>query len=99
MKLPPHLRKYFWDTDFDKIDLERSRVYVLKRILEYGDEQAVRWMWDHFGPNEIRTALSKYRGFSRKTANFWALIVGIPRDQILCLKKPSSETPRAHWPY
>jgi len=40
-KLPRFLNKYFWDVEFEKIDLQKRRVYVLKRILEYGDERAV----------------------------------------------------------
>lgn len=38
-KLPEFLREYFWDVDFEGIDLEKDRVYVLRRILEYGDER------------------------------------------------------------
>ena len=35
--LPEFLKKYFWDTEFEKIILEDRRVYVLRRILEYGE--------------------------------------------------------------
>ena len=46
--LPGFLEKYFWDVEFQKIDLEKCKVYILKRILEYGDEEAVVWMWKNF---------------------------------------------------
>ncbi len=40
-KLPSFLHKYFWDVEFKKIDFEHRRFYVLKRILEFGDEKAI----------------------------------------------------------
>ena len=96
---PGFLEKYFWDIDFDKINLENRKIYVLKRILEYGDENAVDWMWKNFKKRDIKDALSNFRGYSLKTANFWALILDIPRKDVLCLKKRSSKEPRTFWPY
>ena len=47
-KLPVFLKSFFWDVEFSKIDPKENRVYILKRILEFGDEQAVSWMWENF---------------------------------------------------
>ena len=99
MKLLGFLEKYFWDVEFEKIDLQRRRVYVLKRILDYGNQRAVSWMWKNFERQEIKDVLHKYRGFSQKSANFWAIILNIPREEVLCLKKRSSKAPRTFWPY
>jgi hypothetical protein len=41
-KLPEFINKYFWDAEFEKIDLQKHRVCVLRRILEYGDDVAHR---------------------------------------------------------
>jgi len=99
MSLPKYLKKYFWDVEFEKINLNKHRVYILKRILEFGDEKAVAWMWKNFKKEEIRDVLSNFRGFSKKSANFWALILDIPRKDVLCLKKHSSKEPKTFWPY
>lgn len=99
MSLPVHLRKYFWEVEFEKIDLERNRAYVLQRILEYGDEEAVVWMWEQFKKAEIREALGHFRGLCRKSANYWATVLDVPREEVLCLKKPSSGEPKTIWPY
>lgn len=97
--LPEHLRRYFWDVSFEKIDVEKRRVFVLKRVLEYGDEEAVRWMWKHFKKSEVKDVLSHFRGFSRKSANYWATVLEVPKEEVLCLKKHSSEEPKTIWPY
>ena len=98
-KLPRFLEKYFWDVESEKIDLEQSRVYVLKRILEYGDEKAVAWMWKNFEKLEIKNVLVNFRGYSQKAANYWALILDVPREEVICLKRHSSKEQRTFWPY
>ncbi len=98
-KLPKFLKKYFWDVEFKEIDLRKRRVYVLKRILEYGDEQAVAWMRKNFKKPEIRNLLTNYRGCSLKSANFWAFLLDIPKEEVLCMKKPSSKAQKRIWPY
>lgn len=98
-KLPESLKKYFWDVEFEKIVLEKRRVYVLRRILEYGDEEAVSWMWKNFKKSEIKNVLSNYRGYSQKSANFWALLLNVPSEEVLCLKKHSSRDRKRIWPY
>lgn len=97
--LPKFLNKYFWDVEFKNIHLQRHRVYILKRILEYGDEKAVRWMWKNFKKSEIKDALSNFRGYSQKSANFWALLLDIPKEEVLCLKMFSSKEQKKLWPY
>lgn len=98
-KLPKFLEKYFWDVEFKEIDLRKRRVFVLKRILEHGDEQAVVWMWKNFKKTEIRNLLTNYRGYSLKSANFWAFLLDIPKEEVLCMKKPSSKAQKRIWPY
>jgi hypothetical protein len=97
--LPEFLRKYFWDADFDKIDPEKYPHYLVERILEYGDKSAVKWMTENFKKSEIKKTLMKKKGISPKSAAYWALIFGVPRDKILCLKKSYQKMKASHWPY
>jgi len=98
-KLPEFLKKYFWDAPFEKIDLQKNREYVLKRILDYGDEKAVAWMYNNFKKAEIIRTLSDSRGYSQKSANYWALMLDVPREEVLCLKKRLPKEQRTFWPY
>ncbi len=97
--LPEFLKKYFWDTEFEKIILENRRIYVLKRILEYGDKKAVAWMRRNFTTTEMKNALVTFRGYSQKSANYWAIILDMPREKIPCLKIHSSTEQKKIWPY
>jgi len=98
-RLPKFLKEYFWDVKFEAIDMNKWRIFILKRILEYGDDEAVDWLHKNFKQSEIKDALCKYRGYSKKSANFWALVLAIPKEEVLCLKKSSSKTPKSIWPY
>jgi len=98
-RLPKFLEKYFWDIEFKNLDFDKRKVYILKRILDYGDEKAVAWMWKHFTKSEIKNVLLNFRGYSQKSANFWALLLDIPKEEALCLKKRSPGRPGRIWPY
>lgn len=98
-RLPKFLKEYFWDVDFNKLDFVERKIYILKRILEYGDEKAVAWMWKNFKKQEIRQSLTGFRSYSQKSANFWALILGVPKGKILCLRKHSPGLLKTIWPY
>lgn len=99
ISLPKFLNKYFWDVDFKKLDAGEYPYFVIERILEYGDEQAVKWMMGNFKKPEIKRALMKKRGISPRSANYWALIFSVPKNKILCLKKSYRKVKESHWPY
>ncbi len=80
--IPSDLRTLFWDTNLDTFDPAAHPDYTILRILELGDEEAVAWMRATFPEAEIRRVLMTDRRLSRKSANFWALVYQIPRQEI-----------------
>jgi hypothetical protein len=98
-KIPEFLRKYFWEVRFEGLDLRKCRIYVLKRILEYGDERAVAWLWKNFEKSEIKNVLINYRSLSQKSANYWTVVLGLSRGKVRCLNKPLPKEQKRIWPY
>jgi hypothetical protein len=98
-RLPHFLKEYFWDVRFEDLEIKEHQMFILRRLMEHGNENAVSWMQENFTRAELKNALSKYRGYSKKSANFWAFILGMPEEDVLCLKKSSSKTPKNIWPY
>ena len=90
MALPAYLRKYFWDVEFSKIDPVKSRSFILKRVLDRGDNKALKWLLKHYTKKDIKELLLKTRDLSPKTANFWAFYLGIDPQDVPCLQKPYS---------
>lgn len=98
-KLPKFLKRYFWDVDFGKIDARKYPPYIITRLLNYGDEKALRWLKGNFSKEEQRVALSKAGDISTRSANFWAIILGLPKKDIRCLQKSYLKMRRRVWPY
>lgn len=89
-KLPHFLKPYFWDVSFNKIDPEISKTFILKRILDRGDNKAIKWVLEHYTKEDIKQLLLTTKDLSAKTANFWADLLNIDRKKVPCLQKPYS---------
>jgi hypothetical protein len=42
--LPKALHRYFWDVDAKRLNIRKYRQFIIERILEFGDEKAIRWV-------------------------------------------------------
>lgn len=82
--LPAFLEPFFWEVEFARVRLPDRETYVIERLLEYGDDRAIRWLKTRFSPETIARVVRRSRGLSRNTANLWGLILDIPRSEIAC---------------
>ena len=87
-KLPAFLQQYFWDIDFEKLELKVSSHLIIKRVLDRGSLSDVRWLLRTFGKDDIRKVVMGTRDLARPTGNFWADILEIDKTQVPCLQKP-----------
>ena len=85
--IPKYLHKYFWDTNPDKVDVQKDSQDIIFRILNEGDIPAIKWLFKTFSINAIKESLSERRGFSPRSVNSWSIFLNIPKNQILCLSK------------
>lgn len=95
--IPSHLEKYFWDVNFENLDSEQYARFIIERILEHGDQKAVEWMQDNYERQRIEKVLKKTRALSQKSANFWALVYNLDKEQVLCLKPSFRKKHRVIW--
>ncbi len=98
-KLPKSFKQYFWDVDFDKVDPQKSDQYVIHRLIDRGNDKAIRWLLKHYSKDLIKEVVTNRRGFSPKTANFWALLLNIDARKVVCLQKPYLKMRQELWPY
>ncbi|MEK7665179.1 MAG: hypothetical protein AAB361_03520 [Patescibacteria group bacterium] len=89
----------FWDVDLQKLDIKKHAQHIIGRILEFGNENDVKWMFKNYNISLIKKVLSEKKDLSLKSANFWALILKVPKNKILCLKKSYQKMQKMHWPY
>lgn len=98
-KAPQFLKQYFWDIDFEKLDVDNYPIYVITRILNYGNEEAILWMNKQFSKEQQIKALCTMRDISPRSANFWAIVLGVPKRKIKCLQKRYLAIRKQFWPY
>jgi len=83
--IPKEIRAFFWDADLETFDPVSYPQYTLGRLLEFGDENAVAWMRETFSEAQIRDVVRTERRLSRRSANFWALVYGVPLNEVAAL--------------
>ena len=91
--LPEFLRPYFWDVRFEELEKEKHEVFVIKRVLDRGDTNSLRWVIENYGKDAIRQVVLTSRDLSRPTASFWTFILDLDPKQVPCLQKPYSRIP------
>ena len=96
-KLPVSIRPFFWDTDSKKLDPSKFPLYVINRLLDKGDLEAVRWVKRNFSEKLIIKTIKTRRDFSFKTVIFWSRIYKIPFKEIKCMQEPYRAMRKMHW--
>ena len=71
--------RYFWDNDVSSITWEQHKNFIIRRILQYGDFQSLRWLRKQLGDKELRNWIITYkgRGLTPRQIRYWALILNI----------------------
>lgn len=96
---PEFLKRYFWDVNFFKLDQVKNKNFIIERLLEMGDEKSARWMKGFYSREDIKTIVKSSKKLSFKSANYWALIFDIPKEEILCLNKQYQNRLGRIWRY
>lgn len=97
--LPTEFYGFFWDIDAAKLDPSKHAPYVINRLLDKGNVEAVRWVRRAFPEELIMGTIKTRRDFSPWNAVFWARFYNIPREEVRCLQEPYLTLRKQLWPY
>ena len=75
--VPPRFRSLFWDTSIDKIHIKRNARYIIERVLELGDVDAIEWLQRVYPARRIIDVLHLSRPLTEKSRIFWMLWFGV----------------------
>lgn len=97
--LPKELHKFFWEHNPAKLEEKTYWYFTIERLLEHGNDQAIRWVFKHYPQEKIIEVIKSSRSISRKTANFWKNFFHLREEEIFCLTKSSHQPGINFWPY
>jgi len=86
-QIPKQLHTFFWEVNIETFDPLEYPKYTISRILELGDKEAITWMKENFSESQIEDTLQADEKLSPKSANFWAIIFGVPFNKVAALKQ------------
>ena len=89
-QIPQSLHSLFWDVDFEKIRLKTHAFLIIKRVLDRGNLGDIRWLVTTYGKEAIKKVVMETKDLARPTGNFWADLLGLPKNKVACLQKPYS---------
>lgn len=72
--LPDHVRGLFWEGLSEEPDPDRHAEYIAIRVLEVGDEPAIRWLLDRYGSESVRRVVTSGR-LRAHEAEFWRRVL------------------------
>lgn len=65
----------FWDTDPKNIDAKKNAPYIIERILDFGNDYEVRWLWSFYDKNLLKKVVLKSRSLRPETKKLWMLLL------------------------
>jgi hypothetical protein len=85
MEFPIFINKrIFWDADLAGIDMQLHKNFIITKVFEWGFLKELQALLKYYSKEEIVTALTKQKYLSKKTHQFAAAILDIPKEQFRC---------------
>jgi len=67
----PRRSSLFWDVDPKTIDPEKHARYIIERILEFGRDEEVKWLWVYYSHKLIGDIARNSRALRPRTQVLW----------------------------
>lgn len=81
------LQRLFWDYKLSDKDLEPHRVWIVERVLEYGQLSDISALQELYGRSRFLETVAEASRWSEKTDIFWSHM--LKKEGVTCTKKYS----------
>ena len=68
--MPIELKKYFWDANFEELDKEKNKRYIISRLYCYGNLRVIKWIRDNYTNKDIEDVARNSRNLKPLVANY-----------------------------
>jgi hypothetical protein len=77
-------KSYFWDTDFDSLDENKSKRLIVERVINFGNLTEIKLILEYYGLSETKNIVRNLAYIDPKTLNFLSLLFNIPKTEFRC---------------
>ena len=77
-------KAFFWDTDLNKIDVDRNRKFIVSRILDRGDWPDFKALIDNYSKEQVKDDILHLRYMDRKSLRFCSFYSRISEEEFRC---------------
>jgi hypothetical protein len=81
-------KSLFWDSDASQLDISKSKLYIIERVLTRGNFNDFKKMLSLYPLKEIKLHVVKIKDLDPKTLNFCSFYFDIPKEKFECYMKP-----------
>mgnify|MGYP001570880439 FL=1 len=68
-------RELFWDVNPNKINAKKNAKYIIERILDFGNDKEVQWLWNFYEKELLKKVVEKSRSLMPQTKSLWMLML------------------------
>jgi len=83
----PHL---FWDTNLDKLDVKRDKIYIIERVMNYGLEKDEILLYKLYSTGTIKRIITKLDTLNKRTIAYLSMIFNLKETKFKCFGKTPS---------
>ncbi len=65
-KIPRSLKPFFWDVDFEALSVRNSSHFIIGRLVEHGDDEALPFLMRTYSRDELRETVKTSRSISKR---------------------------------
>jgi len=87
----------FWDTDINRIDLEKHAAFIVERVITMGSWENFKAILDFYGKNLFLEIILNIRFLDNKTLSFCSAYFNKPITDFRCYNY--KQLNQVHWNY
>ena len=87
MVKPPISKKTFWDISFEELDFEKSSLYVMEKVFNYGSWNDQVAIMKYYGLPRIRQEIVKSAYLRKPVLSFLCTILQLQKTDFTCYNK------------
>lgn len=74
-----NVKATLWSYDTNKLDLDKDKQVIIRQVLNWGDEKAVKWLFKYYDRKIIKQIAQSIPlgNWDKKSLNFWSIILKI----------------------